>query len=332
MNEPCARITLDVQQSSSAVFVAVKRGDIGRKIVIALTDGGFPYEIGEDCYAVLTGTKPDGNVLYNHCDIEDNTIVYEITEQTTAAAGRIKAEVKLYGADDNLITSATFRIIVDGTVYADGQVESSSEFSALTELMNQVLGVIKNNSGESGGRISIAIVTELPTEDISANTLYLVKDADTQSNIYTEYLYVDGSWEIIGSQRLDLTGFASKDWVSQKLEGYSGGYIVQDTAPEDTSFLWVDPEDNSDDGFQEAVNTALAQAKESGAFDGEPGEPGYTPQKGVDYFDGEPGEPGINGADGYTPVKGIDYYTESDKTEIVNAVLAALPAAEGVSY
>ena len=37
-------------------------------------------------------------------------------------------------------------------------------------------------------------------------------------------------------------------------------------------------------------------------------------------------------AAGYTPVKGKDYYTEADKQEMVNAVLAALPAAEGVSY
>ena len=35
---------------------------------------------------------------------------------------------------------------------------------------------------------------------------------------------------------------------------------------------------------------------------------------------------------GYTPVKGVDYFTESDKTELVSAVLAALPAAEGVGF
>ena len=57
-----------------------------------------------------------------------------------------------------------------------------------------------------------------------------------------------------------------------------------------------------------AVNTALEQAKESGEFDGKPGAPGHT------------------------PVKGTDYFTAEDKTELVNAVLAALPAAEGVSY
>lgn len=47
---------------------------------------------------------------------------------------------------------------------------------------------------------------------------------------------------------------------------------------------------------------------------------------------GEQGIQGPAGNDGYTPVKGTDYFTESDKTELVNAVLSALPAAEGVSY
>lgn len=35
---------------------------------------------------------------------------------------------------------------------------------------------------------------------------------------------------------------------------------------------------------------------------------------------------------GKTPVKGVDYYTEADKQEMVNAVLAALPNGDEVSY
>ena len=54
-----------------------------------------------------------------------------------------------------------------------------------------------------------------------------------------------------------------------------------------------------------AINTALAQAKASGDFKGDPGK---------------------------TPVKGVDYYTEADKTEMVNAVISALPKWTGGSY
>lgn len=68
------------------------------------------------------------------------------------------------------------------------------------------------------------------------------------------------------------------------------------------------------DGLQEATNEALAQAKASGEFDG---------KDGIDGKDGQ---------DGYTPVKGVDYYTEADKTEMVNAVLDAIPVWEGGRY
>lgn len=41
---------------------------------------------------------------------------------------------------------------------------------------------------------------------------------------------------------------------------------------------------------------------------------------------------GAKGDKGYTPVKGTDYWTAADKAEMVNDVLAALPAAEGVGF
>ena len=49
-----------------------------------------------------------------------------------------------------------------------------------------------------------------------------------------------------------------------------------------------------------AINTALAQAKASGEFDGE------------------------DGADGYSPIRGIDYWTASDIAEIKSYVDEAI--------
>ena len=74
---------------------------------------------------------------------------------------------------------------------------------------------------------------------------------------------------------------------------------------------------------------------------GPQGIPGTDGRDGVDGKDGAPGpqgpqgiqgETGPAGTDGHTPVKGTDYFTEEDKTELVNAVLAALPMWEGGSY
>lgn len=110
------------------------------------------------------------------------------------------------------------------------------------------------------------------------------------------------------------------------------------------------------DELPTAIDTALAQAKASGQFDGAPGKDG---KNGVDGKDGAPGADGAQGpkgdtgpkgdkgdtgergpagpegpkgADGKSPVKGTDYWTEADKAEIVQSVLAALPDGTEVAY
>ena len=136
MNDSITRISLDIHGTSSKDTVNAKRGDTARRIIISLVDGGIPYIISDDCHAVFTAKKPDGHVVYNDCTIENNTIIYKFTEQTVAVEGRVNSEIKLYGADDRLITSPKFTIAVFGTVYDEGdEIESSDEFNTLTKLV-----------------------------------------------------------------------------------------------------------------------------------------------------------------------------------------------------
>ena len=136
------RFSLDIHEDHSNVCLNVKKGDTNsRKLYITLMENGNPYEISEDCYAVFTATKPDGKLLYNDCVIEDDTIIYELTPQTTAASGVMDCEIQLYGADDALLTSPKFIIVVDDTVYdTENEIVSSDEYKALLELVSKVSG------------------------------------------------------------------------------------------------------------------------------------------------------------------------------------------------
>ena len=139
------RISLDMHNPSSRVCIHIKRGDTGRKIHITLVDAGFPYHITEDCYAVFTAKKPDGKIVFNDCAINDCVISYELTPQTTAVVGQVDCEIKLYGADDSLITSSRFVIIVDDTVYNEGdEIESRTEVGALTAIISDAAELINN--------------------------------------------------------------------------------------------------------------------------------------------------------------------------------------------
>lgn len=135
MNRIVHNLILDMKSIIVQQTIDVQRYDTGRKFEITLSDNGTIYQIGEGCIAVFTATKPDGTVLYNHCEIVDNTIVFDLLKnpQATAVEGEVKCEIRLYGADGALITSPRFDIVVDKTLYSDNIIESSSEFSALTQ-------------------------------------------------------------------------------------------------------------------------------------------------------------------------------------------------------
>lgn len=98
----------------------------------------------------------------------------------------------------------------------------------------------------------------------------------------------------LGGEEVDLSGYAQKSELPTKVSQLQNdsGYLTehQDISGKlDASALPT------------AVNSALAQAKESGDFKGDPGEPG---QKGEQGIQGIPGEKGDKGDKGDTGEKG----------------------------
>lgn len=135
MNYSTYRITLDVRKTVSNVQLTAKKGDAGRKVYITLSDKGNPCEIADGLYAVFAGVKPDGTLLYNKTTIENNTIIYEMTQQTTAVPGLVACEVKLFDSMSNLLTSPKLTILVDDVVVPDEEIVSQNEITALAELI-----------------------------------------------------------------------------------------------------------------------------------------------------------------------------------------------------
>jgi len=150
------RISLDIHKIASQAIIKVKKGDSGRKICVSLTETGKPYIITEDCTAVFRCKKPDGTVLYNSCKIKNNIISCLITSQAVSAVGEVECEVTLYGSDKLQITSPNFVMLVVDALYSDDEIESTNEFTALTEAIAMVDGLVsdieqKLESGEFKG-------------------------------------------------------------------------------------------------------------------------------------------------------------------------------------
>lgn len=130
------RFTLNMHTHRSQATVSAFCGDTAIQLRITLADGSNVYKIDDGCVAVLSGTKADGYKLLNRCVIENNTIIYDFTEQTTGSAGIVKCEITLYDADDKVITSPKFTIVVDEREVSDNDVNlSQAEYTVIADIM-----------------------------------------------------------------------------------------------------------------------------------------------------------------------------------------------------
>lgn len=66
-------------------------------------------------------------------------------------------------------------------------------------------------AGIETGLLKRAVVATLPSSGIDENTIYMVERTNSETNnVYDEYLYLNDSWEKIGSTEVDLTDYLKK--------------------------------------------------------------------------------------------------------------------------
>ena len=144
MNYSVYRISLDIHKTESQLSISVRQGETKRRLCITLVEGGAPYVISKECYAVFSARKPDGTVILDGCTIQDNTIIFdfETNPQITAAVGRCECDVSLYGYDNEELTSPKFACTVYATVGSEEGVISTDEVTALRTLITEANSAI----------------------------------------------------------------------------------------------------------------------------------------------------------------------------------------------
>ena len=146
MNSAIHKITLDIHKPETQVFIPMNRGETKRVIVISLTENGKPYAISDGCKAYFAATKPDGNPIYDECDVTGNIITFNVTAQTLAAEGVVRCQIELIGSDGGNLASPKFSLVVSRKVYnQEPIVESSTEFNALTEYVAELTKKVENH-------------------------------------------------------------------------------------------------------------------------------------------------------------------------------------------
>ena len=119
------------------------------------------------------------------------------------------------GAEKNKVNSVNGQT---GSV----NIEIPSKLSQLTNDKNYKTEAEIQAMISSASSLKKEIVTSLPSSG-KDDVIYLVKDSKGEAgNVYLEYLWIAGAFELIGSTKMDLTGYAKKTDIKTKLADMTG--------------------------------------------------------------------------------------------------------------
>ena len=170
---------VDVASNYTPEGAVAKQGDAGsRTLEIRVTQHSQPYPLtGLDARIYIR--KPDKHIIYNNATIDNAALGYvtvQLTNQALAAAGAAKCELMLYQGV-KLLTSIPFDLRILPKVHDDAAVESSDEFGALTDALDQLAsvtpeGVVANNSVDTIHIKAGAVKAEqLGNESVTTNKI-----------------------------------------------------------------------------------------------------------------------------------------------------------------
>ena len=132
-----------------------------------------------------------------------------VNAQGHVTAGTNPTTLSGYGITDAKISNGVITLGANSITPLTNH-QSLANYYTKSEVNSQISSIPK---------FAIAVVTDLPTSNISNTTIYLKKTGDDTQNLYTEYIYVNSKWEQLGTQKLDLSGYLTKTDASNTYLG-----------------------------------------------------------------------------------------------------------------
>lgn len=147
-----------------------------------------------------------------YSQILDDEGFCEVPWETIGLESELTVSVFGVGYDGTeLITVNKAYVNIEESGYEDGRTPEEPTPS----VYQQILAMIDEIKQKAG--FQTIVVNKLPSVG-EKNTIYLVPQSKkSQSNYYNEYIYVNGSFEQIGTTQVDLTEYTKKTYVDGEL-------------------------------------------------------------------------------------------------------------------
>lgn len=151
MNLTTARVKLDTWHKN-CVVVSASQGEVNARFLeITLVDGGEPLNL-EGTTVLIYAEKPDKNVIFNNCKIENaekGIVSVGLTSQMSVLSGKLDCEIHIINRGKSTLKILGLQIRVMPCANSDSAVESTSEFTVLSDAIEQTLEIMDQYSEEN---------------------------------------------------------------------------------------------------------------------------------------------------------------------------------------
>jgi hypothetical protein len=129
-------ITLDIYNENRIIYKA-KQGDANSRFLLAtITENGVPFSVPTNNTVYLKVRKPDETCTLTQGSIVEGKVLVELTNQTLLVSGLAYCEIRILQNDPiEDLKTIKFSMQIDSSVFLDKIVESTDEFTALTEAL-----------------------------------------------------------------------------------------------------------------------------------------------------------------------------------------------------
>ena len=183
--------------------------------------------------------------------LSTNDLTNELKTQYDTAYTHSQAAHAPTDAEKNVIIAVTFNgqaatidpesrtAAITATIPTKvSDLTNDSGFQTASDVSGAISTALGNyyNKTETDGKIAAAvaaashlkyqIVESLPDADQDANTIYLLaKDSGTGQDVYTEYMWLNNKWEILGDTSVDLTNYYTKTQTDDAITTALAAYV-----------------------------------------------------------------------------------------------------------
>lgn len=201
-------IAIDIEQFYIPDIDAKQHDVKSRYLKIKLYNQGQEFNVNDkDLAYKFFAIKPDGTEVFNNCTIENGYVVIELTGQTLAVPGKVKAELMVTGATNGeVLTTKPFIINVIKSINSSKAIESTNEYSVIMNLVRDLNeywrihryhSVYDVKSTVSSVPINISEMTSEDSINVFLNGVRLIENLEYKINYTTQPFSAEnlkGTW------------------------------------------------------------------------------------------------------------------------------------------